>query len=397
MISMEKISLRVMLNMDVKEESLKLHKTHKGKISINPKIPLKTKEDLALAYSPGVAEPCKVIHLDQEKVYTYTAKQNMVAVITDGSAVLGLGNIGPYAALPVMEGKAALFKAFADVDAFPICLNTQNPDEIIRICETLEPSFGGINLEDIAAPNCIYIQEELDKRLNIPVFHDDQDGTAIVVLAALINSLKLVNKDKASISIVISGMGAAGSAIAKLLTEYGVKTIYGFDKSGPLCKTNYNSYNPLIKHLFNQDILKDTNSSSLDELVKNIDVFIGVSAGDILNPKAISTMSNNPIVFALANPTPEIDPILAKQAGAFIVGTGRSDYPNQINNVLVFPGLFKALLHYRYKSVTNTMKIKTALAISSVIKEELLTKDYIIPSPFDEAVPNAIMNVLKNN
>jgi malate dehydrogenase (oxaloacetate-decarboxylating) len=394
---MAKTSSREMLKVDIKKESLALHKNYKGKISVVPTVPLKTSQDLSLAYSPGVAEPCKAIHQNQEMVYTYTTKQNMVAVITDGSAVLGLGNIGPYAALPVMEGKAALFKAFADVDAFPICLNTQDKDEIIRICETLEPSFGGINLEDIAAPNCVYIQEALDKRLNIPVFHDDQDGTAIVVLAALINSLKLTKKPLEGIQVVLSGMGAAGSAIAKLLTYYGIKTIYGYDQSGPLTSKKISSYNPLIQSLFNANILKDKPAQTLENLVEKTDVFIGVSAGDILNPKAISRMNANPVVFALANPTPEVNPIDAKKAGAYIVGTGRSDYPNQINNVLVFPGLFKALLTYRYKSVTNTMKIQAALAISNVITDDLLNPEYIIPSPFNKAVPNAILNALKNN
>lgn len=383
--------------MDIKKESLTLHKSHKGKISVTPKVPLKTSKDLSLAYSPGVAEPCKEIYLDQEQVYTYTSKQNMVAVITDGSAVLGLGNIGPYAALPVMEGKAALFKAFADVDAFPICLNTQDPDEIIRICETLEPSFGGINLEDIKAPNCVYIQEELDKRLDIPVFHDDQDGTAIVVLAALINSLKLTKKPIETIKVVISGMGAAGSAITKLLTHYGIKTIYGFDKSGPLHSNRYDEYDHLIKYLFDNNMLKDKPDQTLEALLKDTDVFIGVSAGNILDPSAITKMNALPIIFALANPTPEVDPIEAIKANAFIVGTGRSDYKNQINNVLVFPGLFKALLTYRYKTVTNTMKIQAALAISNVIKEHLLSPDYIIPSPFDPLVPKAILDALKNN
>lgn len=383
--------------MDIKKESLSLHRLHKGKISITPKVPLNSSLDLSLAYSPGVAEPCKEIHLDQEKVYTYTSKQNMVAVITDGSAVLGLGNIGPYAALPVMEGKAALFKAFADVDAFPICLNTQDPDEIIRICETLEPSFGGINLEDISAPNCVYIQEALDKRLNIPVFHDDQDGTAIVVLAALINSLKLTKKSKEKIKVVISGMGAAGSAIAKLLTQFGINFIYGYDISGPLHSRHYNHYNDLIKNLFDSNILKDKESDSLETLLKDTDVFIGVSAGKILKATAIKSMNDKPIIFALANPTPEVDPNEALSMGAFIVGTGRSDYKNQINNVLVFPGLFKALLTYRYKSVTNSMKIQAALAISNVIPTHLLTSEYIIPSPFNPLVPQSILEALKNN
>ncbi len=381
--------------MDLKKESLKIHALYKGKIAIQPKMKIENAHDLSILYTPGVAEVSQQIYENQSKAYTYTNKGNSVAIVTDGSAVLGLGNIGPHAALPVMEGKSALFKKFANIDAYPLCLSTKDPDEIINIVKALAPSFGGINLEDISVPNCVKIQETLDNELDIPVFHDDQDGTAIVTAAALINALKLVNKYKESINIVLAGTGAAGSSIAKLLHHIGVRKIYAYNKSGVISQKHYHAYDIVLQRLLDDNIILSSDTSSLDELLVDSDVFIGVSAGDILTPSMIGGMNSQPIIFAMANPTPEINPTVAKESGAFIVGTGRSDYPNQINNVLAFPGIFKGALQYRVSSITVDMKVRAAYAIANIINDKELANDYIIPSVFDERVVKAVSDSIK--
>lgn len=373
---------------DIKQQSLKLHLDHKGKITVHSKVKVQTKEDLALAYSPGVAEPCREISKNQNAVYDYTSKGNLVAVISDGSAVLGLGNIGPYAGLPVMEGKSILFKEFADVDSFPIMLDTQDPDEIIKTIQNIAPTFGGINLEDIAAPKCVYIERTLKELLNIPVFHDDQHGTAIVTAAALINSCKLAKKDMKDLKVVISGTGAAGSSIARLLHDMGIKNIYGYNKSGIVHDSKYNQYSFLLKELLDDKVLlsKDTQTDTLEDLIKDTDVFIGVSAKNILTIDMIKSMNDKPFIFAMANPDPEIPYEDAVKANAFIIGTGRSDYPNQINNVLAFPGLFKGALDAKATKITESMKLECAKAIASIIPENEISREYIIPSPFNKEV-----------
>ncbi|MFP4078113.1 MAG: NAD(P)-dependent malic enzyme [Bacillota bacterium] len=377
----------------LKERSLDLHKKSKGKIEVISKVSVRNSEDLSLAYSPGVAEPCKAIHKNPEDAYLYTSKQNMVAVVTDGTAVLGLGDIGPQAALPVMEGKAVLFKEFAGVDAFPICLDTTDTEEIIRTVEILAPSFGGINLEDIAAPKCVEIERRLKKKLNIPVFHDDQHGTAIVTLAALYNSLKLVGKKMEDLKVVLSGTGAAGSSIARMLSEAGVKTIYGYNSKGVVSEDKYESYQFVLKELIDENIItpvKQPENDSLEAIMEGTDVFIGVSIGDIVSESMVRSMNRDPIIFAMANPDPEISPDLAKKAGAAVIGTGRSDYPNQINNVLAFPGLFRGVLDARAPSITEAMKITASKAIASIISEDELSPEYVIPSPFDPRVAKAV-------
>lgn len=374
---------------NLKERSLKLHEDNAGKISVISKVNVKNKDDLSLAYSPGVAEPCREIQKDVNNVYKYTSKGNMVAVVSDGSAVLGLGEIGPYAGLPVMEGKAILFKEFADVDAFPIMVNTTNPDEIIDLVKNISPTFGGINLEDIKAPKCVYIERRLKKELNIPVFHDDQHGTAIVTSAALINACRLTNKDLKNLEVVISGTGAAGSSIAKLLHEMGIKNIYGYNRSGVVMESKYNSYKFLEQELLDDKVFKsplNLKEDTLKELIKSKDVFIGVSAKGILTKEMVQSMHKSPFIFAMANPDPEIPYEDAIEAGASIVGTGRSDYPNQINNVLAFPGLFRGALDAKSTQITESMKIVSAKAIASIITDEELSNDYIIPSPFDKRV-----------
>ncbi|MFW6299027.1 MAG: NAD(P)-dependent malic enzyme [Bacillota bacterium] len=377
----------------LKEKSLELHQKSKGKIEVNSKVSVKNSDDLSLAYSPGVAEPCKAIHKNPEDAYLYTSKQNMVAVVTDGTAVLGLGDIGPQAALPVMEGKAVLFKEFAGVDAFPICLDTTDTEEIIRTVEILAPSFGGINLEDIAAPKCVEIERRLKKKLNIPVFHDDQHGTAIVTLAALYNSLKLVNKKMEDLKVVLSGTGAAGSSIARMLHEAGVKTIYGYNSKGVVSEDKYDSYRFVLRELIDENIItpvKKQENDALESVMEGADVFIGVSIGDIVSEAMVRSMNQDPIIFAMANPDPEIHPDLAKKAGAAVIGTGRSDYPNQINNVLAFPGLFRGVLDARAPSITEAMKITASKAIASIVSEDELTSEYVIPSPFDSRVAKAV-------
>lgn len=375
---------------DVFEKALKLHEELEGKLTVELKTPLESKEDLSLVYSPGVAEPCRAISADRAKVYRYTGKGNTIAVISDGSAVLGLGNIGPEAALPVMEGKCCLFKRFGDVNAFPLVLDTQDTEEIIRICKMVSPGLGGINLEDISSPRCIEIETRLKKELDIPVFHDDQHGTTIVVIAGLINALKLVGKKWSDCTVVMSGLGAAGSSILRMLNKMGVANIYGFRSKGILNRKDVDSYtNPLYKELA-METNKDAEGLTLEEAMAKADIFIGVSVPNKVTPEMVRSMKHDPIIFALANPDPEIDYDLAKEAGARVVGTGRSDYPNQVNNVLAFPGLFKGALDVHSTAISEEMKLAAAQAIADIIPDEEIREDYVIPSPFDEAVPKAV-------
>ncbi|MBP0724050.1 NAD-dependent malic enzyme [Bacillus sp. RG28] len=372
-----------------------MHRVHQGKLETVSKVPVTNAKELSLAYSPGVAEPCKEIYEEKNRVYEYTMKGNMVGVVSDGSAVLGLGNIGPEAALPVMEGKAALFKSFAGVDAFPICLNTQDVEQIIQTVKLLEPTFGGINLEDIAAPNCFIIEERLKKETNIPVFHDDQHGTAIVTLAGLVNALKIVNKKMADIKVVINGAGAAGIAIIKLLYHFGVRTIIMCDTKGAIYEGRPEGMNPV-----KDEVAKYTNkekiAGTLSDIMNGADVFVGVSVKGALTSAMVESMNENPIIFAMANPDPEIMPEDAKKAGALIIGTGRSDYPNQINNVLAFPGIFRGALDVRATHINEEMKVAAVKAIASLVSEEDLRPDYIIPAPFDPRVaPKVAASVAK--
>lgn len=374
---------------DVYERALELHEKNRGKLSVVSKVKVGNREDLSLAYSPGVAEPCRKIASNKEDVYKYTGKGNLVAVVTDGTAVLGLGDIGPEAALPVMEGKCVLFKEFGDVDAIPICLDTKDPEEIIRTVKLIAPGLGGINLEDISAPRCIEIETRLKEELDIPVFHDDQHGTAIVVAAGLINALKVVNKKIGDIKVVVNGAGAAGSSIIKLIKKLGAKEIIAVDKVGILRRSDKDSYDFSKKELSEITNSQDI-SGGLAEAIVGADVFVGVSAPNVLTKDMVRTMNKDAIIFAMANPTPEIMPEDALEAGAVIVGTGRSDYPNQINNVLVFPGLFKGALRANSKKITEEMKIAAAEGLASLIKDEELRKDYIIPDPFDKRVAEAV-------
>lgn len=369
----------------LRDEALHLHKSNQGKLSIQSKVSVNNAKDLSLAYSPGVAEPCKEIHDRPSQVYEYTMKGNMVAVVSDGSAVLGLGNIGPEAALPVMEGKAVLFKSFAGVDAFPICLNTQDVDGIVNTVKLLEPTFGGVNLEDIAAPNCFVIEERLKDETNIPIFHDDQHGTAIVTVAGLINALKLVGKNFKEIKVVLSGAGAAGIAIARLLDSFGVRDMIMCDSRGAIYEGRPYGMNE-SKELVAQFTNLDKEEGPLEAMLENADVFIGVSVAGALTENMIKKMNKDPIIFAMANPEPEIMPGLAKKAGARVIGTGRSDYPNQVNNVLAFPGIFRGALDIRATRINEKMKIAAAHAIASLISDEELTEDYVIPAPFDSRV-----------
>ncbi|MFO7969507.1 MAG: NAD(P)-dependent malic enzyme [Bacillota bacterium] len=379
-----------------KEKSLDLHKANLGKLDIIPNVRLKTREDLSLAYTPGVSYPCLEIQKNKEKAYEYTIKGKTVAIITDGSAVLGLGNIGPEASLPVMEGKSALLYSFSGIQAIPLALATQEPEEIIKTAKLISPNYSAIMLEDISAPNCVEIEKRLQKELDIPIFHDDQHGTAIVVSAALLNALKVVKKDIKSIKVVVSGLGAAGSAIIKLLTKLGVKEIYGYDILGVVNNEKYHKYNSVVKNLIdNNYLLLAKDEKNLTDLIKNKDVFIGVSAKNILTSEMVKGMKENSIIFAMANPDPEIKPELAKKAGAKIVGTGRSDYPNQINNVLVFPGLMKAVIENRIKTITDEIKIITAKAIAKLVKDEELSEDFILPDIFDKRVVKSIVNAIK--
>ena len=380
--------------MSVFDESLKLHEKNKGKIEVISKVKVENMEDLSLAYSPGVAEPCKRIAENKENVYKYTSKGNMIAVVTDGSAVLGLGNIGPEAALPVMEGKAILFKEFAGVDAFPICLDTQDTEEIIRTVKLLAPGLGGINLEDISAPRCIEIESRLKKELDIPVFHDDQHGTAIVVTAGLINAYRFLGKNLKDARVVVNGAGAAGSSICKMIKELGVSDIIAVDKTGILNRDDIKDYNELHKELAEITNI-DNKKGTLSDALEGSDIFIGVSAGNILKKDMVKKMNKDAVIFAMANPVPEIMPEDALEAGAVIVGTGRSDYPNQINNVLAFPGLFKGALEAKSKKITEDMKIEAAKAIAYILNDDDLKKDYIIPDVFDKRVVESVAEAVK--
>ena len=374
--------------MDLKEQALSLHKEWNGKITTTPKCQVKSREDLALAYTPGVAEPCKVIAGDKEAAYTYTIKSNTVAVVSDGSAVLGLGNIGAHAAMPVMEGKCVLFKEFGGVDAIPLCVRSKDVDEIVKTVSLLAGSFGGINLEDISAPRCFEIERKLKECCDIPIFHDDQHGTAVVTLAALLNALKLTGKKMEEIKVVTSGAGAAGIAIIKLLIAMGLKNVILCDRKGAI----YEGREGLNKE--KEEMAKITNrdheSGTLAEVLKGADVFIGVSAPGCVTQDMVRSMNENPILFPMANPTPEIMPDLAKEAGAAVVGTGRSDFPNQINNVLAFPGIFRGALDVRASEINDEMKIAAAKAIASFVTDDLLSADYIIPSALDKNVATAV-------
>ncbi|AQS06834.1 NAD(P)-dependent malic enzyme [Clostridium beijerinckii] len=376
------------------EESLKLHEEKQGKISITSKVKVETRDDLSLAYTPGVAEPCRKIHENQENVYKYTSKGNLVAVVTDGSAVLGLGDIGPMAGMPVMEGKSILFKEFADVDAFPILVDSNDVDEIVNTVRLIAPTFGGINLEDIGAPRCFEVEEKLKKVVDIPVFHDDQHGTAIVVLAGVINALKVVDKKLEDIKVVVNGAGAAGTAIAKLLLSSGVKNLIACDKVGILYRgmEKIDDAKDDLAEITNPDNIK----GSLADALIGADVFVGVSAPGILKPEMVKAMNKDAIIFAMANPTPEIMPDEAKAAGARVIGTGRSDFPNQVNNVLAFPGIFRGALDVRAKEINEEMKLAAAYAIAGYIKDEDLSENNVIPSALDKNVATKVAEAIAN-
>lgn len=370
---------------NLRDEALKMHKEHRGKVGIYSKVSVNNANDLSLAYSPGVAEPCLEIYSDESKVYDYTSKGNLVAVVSNGTAVLGLGHIGPKAAMPVMEGKAVLFKSFADVDAFPICLGTTDIDEIVKTVKLLEPTFGGVNLEDIAAPQCFEIEERLRKECDIPVFHDDQHGTAIVTAAGLLNALKLNNKKIEDIRVAVNGAGAAGVAIVKLLLRMGVKDVILCDTKGIIYEGRPVGMNP-----FKDEMAKITNrekkQGTLADALVGADVFVGVSAAGAVTQEMVRSMHRDPIIFAMANPVPEIMPDEAKEAGALVVGTGRSDFPNQVNNVLAFPGIFRGALDVQAKEINEEMKLAAVNAIAGLIAAEELKPDYVIPDPFDSRV-----------
>ena len=375
---------------DVYQNSVELHRKFGGKLAVKSKVKLENKEDLSLAYTPGVAEICRVIARDQSQVYPLTLKGNTVAVISDGSAILGLGNLGAAAAIPVMEGKCVLFKEFADVDAFPICLDTQDSEEIIKTIKYLAPVFGGINLEDISAPRCFLIEERLKAELDIPVMHDDQHGTATVVLAGLINALKIRGSKKEEVNIILNGAGAAGTAIAKLLLLYGFKNILIVDRSGLIYEGRPDLNDEKLKLAAITNLLKK--QGSLEDAVKGVDIFIGVSAPGILTAEMLKTMAEKPIIFALANPVPEIMPDIAKESGAYVVATGRSDYPNQINNVLAFPGIFRGALDNKVKQITDEMLIKAAEVLASLVDNPSV--DSILPNPFNKEIAKAIAKVI---
>ena len=381
--------------MTTNEKALLMHEKWNGKLETVSKTPVKTREDLAIAYTPGVAEPCKVIAQDKEAAYKYTMKANTVAVVSDGSAVLGLGNIGPYAALPVMEGKAVLFKEFGNVNAVPICLDTQDTEEIIKAVTYLAPGFGGINLEDISAPRCFEIEERLKEILDIPVFHDDQHGTAIVVLAGVINALKVVGKKKEDCRVVVNGAGSAGVAITKLLLTYGFPNIIMCDKVG-IVSRDTEGLNWMQKKMTEVTNLNNETGSLADAL-KGADIFIGVSAPNIVTPKMVASMNRDSILFAMANPIPEIMPDVAKAAGARVVGTGRSDFPNQVNNVVAFPGIFKGALEGRATQITEEMKLAAAEAIAGLVPADKLSDDNIMPEAFDPQVAEVVANAVKSH
>lgn len=373
---------------NLKEKALELHKEIQGKISTELKAKLENKDDLSLVYSPGVAEPCKKIHENEDDAYVYTGKANTIAVISDGTAVLGLGNIGPKAALPVMEGKACLFKKFGGLNAVPLVIDTIDTEEIIKFVKQVSPTFGGVNLEDISSPRCIEIETRLKEELDIPVFHDDQHGTAIVTIAALINSLKLVNKKPEECNVVISGVGAAGSSIVRMLNDFGINDIYAFNSRGILRedeKYSKDLYNKLAK-----ETNKENKNLTLEEAMADADIFVGVSVPNKVSKEMVKSMRRDPIVLAMANPDPEITYEDAKEAGARVVGTGRSDYPNQVNNVLAFPGLFKGALSVHATKITEKMKVAAAEAIASLIPDDKISEDYVIPSAFDLGVADVV-------
>ena len=383
------------ITMTNSEKALALHKEWNGKIETTPKCEVKSREDLALAYTPGVAEPCKVIAEDKEAAYQYTIKSNTVAVVSDGSAVLGLGNIGAAAAMPVMEGKAVLFKEFGNVNAFPICLDTQDTEEIIKTAVNIAPAFGGINLEDISAPRCFEIESRLKELLDIPVFHDDQHGTAIVVLAGIINALKVTGKKKEDCKIVVNGAGSAGIAISKLLLRYGFPNLTLCDKSGILNKDS-KDLNWMQKEMMEVTNLEGKSGTLADAFV-GADIFVGVSAPNIVSEEMVASMNKDAILFAMANPTPEIMPDLAKKAGAKVVGTGRSDFPNQVNNVVAFPGIFKGALEGRAPQITEEMKLAASLALASLVPDDELNEDNILPEAFDPRVADVVSAAVKEH
>lgn len=379
--------------MNIYEESLKFHKEVRGKFEISSRVSIENEKDLSLAYTPGVAEPCREIHKDPEAAYIYTRKWNTVAVVSDGTAVLGLGDIGPLAALPVMEGKSILFKKFADVDAFPLVLDTKDTNEIVETIVRIAPTLGGVNLEDISAPRCFEVERLLKERLDIPVFHDDQHGTAIVVLAALINSLKLVNKRLEDLKVIVNGAGSAGSAISRLLLSSGVKNLVICDKDGAIYK-GMNYPNEAIRELA-QISNPNNEKGTLNKVINGADLFIGVSVGNILSKDMVSKMNKDAIIFAMANPVPEIFPEDAKEAGARIVGTGRSDYSNQINNVLAFPGIFRGALDVRAKEINEEMKIAAAYAIADLVSKEDLNEEKILPKAFEKGIGEKVAEAVK--
>lgn len=381
--------------MTTNEKALMLHEQWNGKLETTAKAQVKTREDLALAYTPGVAEPCKVIAADPEAAYRYTIKANTVAVVSDGSAVLGLGNIGPLAAMPVMEGKAVLFREFGGVNAFPICLDTQDTEEIIETVVRIAPAFGGINLEDISAPRCFEIEEKLKARLDIPVFHDDQHGTAIVVLAGIINAVKVTGRRKETVKIVVNGAGSAGVAITKLLLTYGFRHVTMCDKPGILAK-GMEGLNWMQEKMMEVTNLEGKRGT-LSDAMKGADVFVGVSAPNIVTGEMVASMNKDAILFAMANPVPEIMPDLAKEAGAKVVGTGRSDFPNQVNNVLIFPGIFKGALEGRARAITEEMKLAAACAIAGLVPESELNEDNILPAAFDPRVAEVVSRAVKEH
>lgn len=381
--------------MDNKEKALLCHKEWNGKLETVAKSKVKTREDLAIAYTPGVAEPCKVIAEDKTAAYTYTWKANTVAVVSDGSAVLGLGNIGPYAAMPVMEGKCVLFKEFGNVNAVPICLDTQDTEEIIQAVKNIAPGFGGINLEDISAPRCFEIEERLKEMLDIPVFHDDQHGTAIVVLAGIINGLRVTGKKKEDCRVVVNGAGSAGVAITKLLLTYGFKHVTMCDRKGIIGK-DYPNLNWMQKKMTEVTNLENA-SGTLADALRGADIFVGVSAPNIVTPEMVSSMNKDAILFAMANPVPEIMPDVAKAAGAKVVGTGRSDFPNQVNNVIAFPGIFRGALEAHATQITEEMKLAAAEALAALVSDEELNEDFIMPEAFDPRVAEVVSEAVKSH
>lgn len=377
--------------MNMKEKSLHVHNKLQGKIEVKSKVKVSSKEELSLYYSPGVAEPCKVIAEDVSKISEYTGRKNTVAIVSDGTAVLGLGDIGPYAALPVMEGKSMLFSEFADIYAYPLVINAKTDEEVINFCKMLEPSVGGILLEDIKAPNCVNIEQTLIKELDIPVFHDDQHGTAIVTSAAIINLVRLTGKKVQDLTVVLSGTGAAGSSIARMFKRLGVGTIYGYNLNGVITKDKYKKHDPVVKALVDDEIITNypDSEAKLEDIVNGANVFVGVSAPNLLTADMVKSMAKDPWIFAMANPNPEIDPQLALDNGAFFIGTGRSDYPNQVNNVLAFPGMFKGVLRSG-SIIDEDMKLKVSYALADYIEEDKLSNTNILPSTLDKGVANAI-------